>query len=316
MIASSPALLWHDATSSAPTSESTVTAVMVHPLVILHLLDHHTRRPEAEGRVIGTLLGRRRDGSSTVLEVTNAFAVPHAELGEEVAIGKAYNKDMLHLYSRAYKKETVVGWYASAIPSSTTSSSESKEEPSSLPMVADTSSLIHDFYASETEEGEPIHLVVDTRLTNNQLNIKAYKSTQVILQGESVGHMFHELPLFLKSNEPESICMHAMIQEQQTDLPTEEDTAVTLQASLEQLYASLEQVVQYVDKVVEDGNPPASAAVGRQIADTLATLPRIRPEVLDRLFHDSLQDVLMVTYLSNITRTHMMLAEQLNASLS
>jgi JAB1/Mov34/MPN/PAD-1 ubiquitin protease len=52
----SPALLLQeDATDS-------VTHVVVHPLVLLSVLDHHTRRQEADGRVIGTLLGRR-DGN-------------------------------------------------------------------------------------------------------------------------------------------------------------------------------------------------------------------------------------------------------------
>jgi hypothetical protein len=49
---SSPALLLED-------GEDSVTNVIVHPLVLLHVLDHHTRRQEASGRVIGTLLGRR-----------------------------------------------------------------------------------------------------------------------------------------------------------------------------------------------------------------------------------------------------------------
>ena len=36
-----------------------VTNVNVHPLVLLSVLDHHTRRQEGAGRVIGTLLGKR-----------------------------------------------------------------------------------------------------------------------------------------------------------------------------------------------------------------------------------------------------------------
>ena len=36
-----------------------VSQVIVHPLVLLHVLDHHSRRQEADGRVIGTLLGRK-----------------------------------------------------------------------------------------------------------------------------------------------------------------------------------------------------------------------------------------------------------------
>lgn len=56
----SPALLLQeDATDS-------VSHVVVHPLVLLGILDHHTRRQEADGRVIGTLLGRR-DGNKVCL---------------------------------------------------------------------------------------------------------------------------------------------------------------------------------------------------------------------------------------------------------
>ena len=54
---STPALLLEEAGD-----EDVVTHLIVHPLVLLHVLDHHTRRNEAGGRVIGTLLGRR-DGN-------------------------------------------------------------------------------------------------------------------------------------------------------------------------------------------------------------------------------------------------------------
>jgi len=49
---SSPALLLDEGLDA-------VTNVIVHPMVLLHVLDHHSRRQEASGRVIGTLLGRR-----------------------------------------------------------------------------------------------------------------------------------------------------------------------------------------------------------------------------------------------------------------
>jgi hypothetical protein len=62
---SSPALLLQeDAIDS-------VSHVVVHPLVLLSVLDHHTRRQEADGRVIGTLLGRR-DGNKVRAERTIA----------------------------------------------------------------------------------------------------------------------------------------------------------------------------------------------------------------------------------------------------
>lgn len=275
-IRSSPALLLNED-----------TRVIVHPLAIMHVLDHHARRQE--GRVIGTLLGRI-DGNT--VEITNCFAVPHAERGDEVAIGKDFNKKMLALHMRS-SKEAVVGWYASAADC----------------LVADTSSLIHEFYAGECEDNDPVHLVVDTRLLDECLQIKAYKSSTVIVQGEHVGNLFHELRLSLHSNEPETICLQEMIK----GSASKKDES-GLQVSMEQLYELLDSTLQYVDAVVE-GRIQPDAEKGRQIADTLATVPRVRPEIFDKLFHDSLQDLLMVTYLSNLTRTQLEIAEKLNATL-
>lgn len=272
------------------------------------------------------------------MEVTNCFAVPHAERGEEVAIGKDFNKQMLALYNRTNRKEVVVGWYASAIAPTTTTSEKGAEGGSAGTatnnkngnhLIMDTSSLIHEFYAGETDEGDPIHLVVDTQLQSDSISLRAFRSTPVIVQGEPLANMFHELRLSVQSNEPETICLHQMIaagnqgnnttniekQEQEMDVtaPSAPET-LALQVSMEKLYGLLESTLQYVDSVV-DGKIKPDPEVGRQIADTLASVPRVRPEVFDQLFNDSLQDLLMVTYLSNITRTQLTIAEKLNATL-
>lgn len=291
---SSPALLMDDGVD-------TVSQVIVHPMVLLHVLDHHTRRQEISGRVIGTLLGRR-DGKK--VEVTNCFAVPHAERGDEVAIGKDFNKQMLALHLRANRKEQVVGWYASA-------SDDSAEGTPDL--IADTSSLIHEFYAGESDEGDPIHLVVDTRLKDDSVSVRAFRSTPVMVQGEPLANLFHELSLSMESTEPEAICLAKMVSKDGSG-SDDASSVEPLLVSMEKLYNLLESASNYVDSVVE-GKIAPDAEVGRQVADTLATVPRIRPEVFDKLFNDSLQDLLMVTYLSNITKTQLTIAEKLNASL-
>lgn len=295
-VESAPALLFEE------NSDTATSHVIVHPLVLFHILDHHTRRQEASSRVIGTLLGRK-DGP--VVEVTNCFSVPHAERGDEVAIGKDFNKTMLSLHLRSSRKETVVGWYASA------ASGDDAPE-----LIADTSSLIHEFYSGETDDGDPIHLVVDTRLESDSLSIRAYKNMPILIQGEQLGSLFHELHLSLKSSEPETICLNEMIVGKRGEENGNKETSTVdaLQVSMEKLYSLLDTTLAYVDSVVE-GKVAPDAEVGRKIADTLATVPRVRPEVFDRLFHDSLQDLLMVSYLSNITRTQLTIAEKLNASL-
>jgi hypothetical protein len=59
---SAPALILQKESSAGAdglSDSSAVSSVVVHPLVLLSVLDHHTRRQEGQLRVIGTLLGRR-----------------------------------------------------------------------------------------------------------------------------------------------------------------------------------------------------------------------------------------------------------------
>eukprot|EP00581_Thalassiosira_minuscula_P012701 CAMPEP_0183712202 /NCGR_PEP_ID=MMETSP0737-20130205/7395_1 /TAXON_ID=385413 /ORGANISM="Thalassiosira miniscula, Strain CCMP1093" /LENGTH=339 /DNA_ID=CAMNT_0025940781 /DNA_START=59 /DNA_END=1078 /DNA_ORIENTATION=- len=292
--------------ASGSQSATGVSNVAVHPLVLLSVLDHHTRRQEGAGRVIGTLLGKRDGGR---VEVTNAFAVPHAERGDEVAIGKDFNRQMLALHLRANPRETVVGWYATALPSDD-GHGESK-------CIADTSSLIHEFYAGECDD-DPIHLVVDTSLTSDSIAVRAYKSSPVTVKGEPLANVFHEIRLAVKSSESERICIDRMIgasSDPSSDhLLSKDESAVSLRISMEKLLEMLETCSAYVDKVV-DGTINPDDEVGRDISETLSSVPRIRPEVFDRMFDDSLQDLLMVTYLSNITKTQLTIAEKLNETL-
>ena len=331
-IQSDPALLISDITGATTGGSATTKAttsgrtVFVHPLAVLQILDHHGRRHQDvintttengdttivpntksmnnQNRVIGTLLGRI-DGNT--VEVTNCFAVPHAERGsDEVAIGKDFNRKMLALHMRS-SKDIVVGWYAST---------------ASECFIADTSSLIHEFYAGECEDNDPIHLVVDTQLLDDCLQIKAYQSAPLMAHGEHLGNVFHELQLSLYSNDVETICLREMMNSSSRSTTGSnsgkttngEPSVAGLQVSLEKLYQLLDSTLQYVDSVVE-GTVPMDAEKGRQISDTLAAIPMIRPEVFDKLFHNSLQDLLMVSYLSNVTRAQMEVAHKLNATL-
>jgi translation initiation factor 3 subunit F len=314
-ILSNPALIVLDGSMASATKSKAQQArvVLVHPLAILHVLDHHVRRHQDttesntmnnQNRVIGTLLGRI-DGN--VVEITNCFAVPHAERGDEVAIGKDFNRKMLALHMRS-SKDIVVGWYASAAGER---------------LVADTSSLIHEFYAGECEDSDPVHLVVDTRLLTDCLPIKAYQSAPLVVQGEQLGNIFHELQVSLFSSEAETICLREMIESMSISSSSVDDTKVTtedvpstsgLQVSMERLYHLLDSTLNYVNSVV-DGSVPMDAEKGRQISDTLATIPHVRPEIFDKLFHNSLQDLLMVSYLSNLTRTQLEISQKLNATL-
>ena len=116
-------------------------------------------------------------------------------------------------------------------------------------------------------------------------------------------------------NEPSRTASASLISSREQTTSLTSDIA-GLESSISKLQELLKTVSTYVDDVVEGRTEP-DITLGRRIADTLASVPRIDPVVFDSMFNDSLQDLLMVVYLSQLTRTQLAIAEKLTtASLS
>jgi len=73
----------------------------------------------------------------------------------------------------------------------------------------------------------------------------------------------------------------------------------------------LDDVSKYVEKVVA-GQEPSNIKLGRFLADTVANLPKVDTATFDKMFNNSLQDLLMTVYLANLTRTQLALSEKLD----
>ena len=67
-------------------------------------------------------------------------------------------------------------------------------------------------------------------------------------------------------------------------------------------------------RLLQEGCTKGDAAIGRYLADTLSVVPHFSKPDFERLFNESVQDVMMVTYLSNLLRTQIALAEKLGTS--
>ncbi len=69
--------------------------------------------------------------------------------------------------------------------------------------------MIHDFYGKEMatlgSQHSPVHLTVDTNLTNYSLSIKAYQSTNITFSEKALGSMFLPLTHEIQTFEAEKI---------------------------------------------------------------------------------------------------------------
>ncbi|KAI5665682.1 hypothetical protein M9H77_15535 [Catharanthus roseus] len=267
---------------------STNLTAKVHPLVIFNICDCFVRRPDQSERVIGTLLGSvLPDGN---VDIRNSYAVPHNESSDQVALDIDYHHNMLLSHQKVNPKEVIVGWFSTGFG------------------VTGGSALIHDFYSREVTN--PIHLIVDTGFTNGAAAIKAFVSVGLSLGDQQLAAQFQEIPLDLRMVEAERVGFDILKTPMVDKLPSDLEG---MEASMERLLALIDDVYKYVDDVVE-GHVAPDNSIGRFIADTVASIPKLPPQAFDKLVNDSLQDQLLLLYLSSITRTQLTLAEKLNTA--
>lgn len=272
--------------SSSSTSQS--LSARVHPLVIFNICDCYVRRPDQAERVIGTLLGSiLPDGT---VDIRNSYAVPHNESVDQVALDIEYHHNMLSSHQKVNPKEIIVGWYSTGLG------------------VTGGSALIHEFYSREVPN--PIHLTVDTGFANGEGTIKAYVSNNLSLGDRQIAAQFQEIPLDLRMIEAERIGFDTLKATTVDKIPSDLEG---MEASMEHLLALIDDIYKYVDDAVE-GRVAPDNKIGKFISDAVGSLPKLSPSVFDKLVNDSLQDHLLMLYLSSITRTQLSLAEKLNTA--
>lgn len=269
-------------------SGPTGTVAKVHPTVLFNICDSYIRRNDQTDRVIGTLLGSV--SSDGTVDIRNSYAVPHNESLEQVAVDIEYHRSMFELHQRVNPKEVIVGWYSTSAG------------------VSSSDALIQEFYARETTN--PVYVTVDTTFQDETASIRAFVSTTLSLGERQLAAQFHEIQLDLRMVEAERVGFDVLKKTIVEKLP---DDLEALETSMLRLQNMIDTVFKYVEDVVEGRTSPDNV-VGRYLADTLASIPKISPDVFDKLFNDSIQDLLLVLYLANLTRTQLSLAKKLNSA--
>jgi len=266
------------------TGQSAVS-VSVHPVVIFSVLDHFIRRNEGH-RVIGTLLGVINEGQ---IEVRSSFPVPHTE-GDQLAVDMDFHTNMLDLHHKVSPKETIVGWYSTGGD------------------IDENSVMIHDFYSKKMNIA-PIHVTIDTNLGNLSLAVKAFTSVPVIFNEKTLGSQFLPIPIEVQALDTEKIGVDALTKSTNGNKAIVSDLE-NLESSIKKLDSMLENVSGYVNRVLEK-KVEGDTNVGRFLASAISALPKLEPSELERLFNNNVQDLLLVVYLANLTRTQLALSEKL-----
>ncbi|CAI9113180.1 OLC1v1013742C1 [Oldenlandia corymbosa var. corymbosa] len=109
-----------DVIKSQQMSGRPIEKVVVHPLVLLSIVDHYNRvARDTNKRVLGVLLGTSFRGTERgTVDVTNSYAVPFEEEDKDSSIwflDHNYHEAMFSMFRRINAKEHVVGWYSTDV---------------------------------------------------------------------------------------------------------------------------------------------------------------------------------------------------------
>lgn len=288
--------------------DTSLPKIKVHATVVFSILNNFTRRSPRDSRVIGTLLGEVKDG---VVHVTDCFAVPFTEKVDEllVTIDQKYHKSMYAFHLRNNRRETIVGWY-------TTTTEQGQ-------FLNDNSSLINNFYRTECER--PVHLVVDTTLIGDNLDVRGFMSKPIYVGEDLLAQSFQEVKVDVAVSDSEATALYHMINGQDKDSRWEEPSIVsalpTTTRSVEDAILQLQKVLDsaqtYVDAVVDNNAKVAvSREIGIALADSLNSFAAQKASAHQQsALQTRLQDLVMVSYISTLTQTQALISEKLNEVL-
>ena len=244
-------------------------SVVVQPQALLSILDHSSRRPPDQARVIGTLLGSRSETDESTVTIHSSFAVGHTENTDQVEVDMEYQKTMLELHKKGNPKEILVGWYATSSELNT------------------FSALIQNFYGGQGDGTWPypaVHMTVSTE-PGKPVEVRTYISAPVGVTAERAADSaaFIPVPYEIRYGEADrsGLEMLAAARDKEERSVASMTDVEGLERSLEDILSMLDRVGKYVEGVVEEEEEP-NTALGQYLLNALALAPKVDPADIER----------------------------------
>ncbi|KAF8552892.1 Mov34-domain-containing protein [Imleria badia] len=262
------------------------TTVIVHPLVLLSVTDHHARSVSRNSskRVIGVLLGQ--DNGKTV-NVANSFGIPFEEDEKDSKtwfLDHNYIEGMYDMFKKVNARERMIGWYHTG------------------PKLRASDQEINDLFKRYI--AKPVMVIVDVRPDTVGIPTDAYYAVEEIKDdGTETRKTFLHVPSAIEAEEAEEIGVEHLLRDIKDSTTTTLATRVSEQlASLQGLQSRLRDVHSYLLDVAA-GTLPVNHQIIYHLQDALNLLPDLSDSTVTQSFTSSTNDQLLVVYLSTLLRS-------------
>ncbi|CAK9277151.1 unnamed protein product [Sphagnum jensenii] len=272
-----------------------IEKVVVHPLVLLSIVDNYNRvAKDTQKRVLGVLLGSTFRGR---VDITNSYAVPFEEEDKDASIwflDHNYHEVMFDMFKRINAKEHVVGWYSTG--------------PKLRANDLDIHELFRD-YASN-----PVLVIIDVQPKELGIPTKAYYAVEEVKEDatQKSQKVFLHVPSEIGAYEAEEIGVEHLLRDVKdatiSTLATEVGGKLV---ALKGLEARLKEIHAYLELVVE-GRLPLNHEILYHLQDVFNLLPNLNVHELVKSFAVKTNDMMLVIYLSSLIRSVIALHNLIN----
>ncbi|KAJ3024160.1 proteasome regulatory particle subunit [Thoreauomyces humboldtii] len=263
---------------------ATAKSVVVHPLVLLSVVDHYNRTARnTKKRVVGVLLGQ---AVGERVNVANSYAVPFEEDEKDPSIwflDHNYHEAMYDMFKKVNAKEKVVGWYHSG------------------PKLRASDLEINELFKRYIPN--PVLVIIDVKPKDLGIPTDAYYAVEEIHDdGTATTKTFNHMPSLIEAEEAEEIGVEHLLRDIKDTSVGTLSTKITAQLnSLKGLQLRLEEIRDYLSKVLSNALP-VNHQILYNLQDMFNLLPNLALPPTVKAFAVKTNDELLVLYLCSLVR--------------
>ncbi|CAH0726481.1 unnamed protein product, partial [Brenthis ino] len=283
-----------------PGQEVVTTKVVVHPLVLLSVVDHFNRMGKIgnQKRVVGVLLGCWR--AKGVLDVSNSFAVPFDEDDKDKSVwflDHDYLENMYGMFKKVNAREKVVGWYHTG------------------PKLHQNDVAINELIRRYCPNS--VLVIIDAKPKDLGLPTEAYRAVEEVHDdGSPTTRTFEHVPSEIGAEEAEEVGVEHLLRDIKDTTVGSLSQRITNQLlGLRGLHSQLSEIRDYLVQVGQ-GSLPMNHQIIYQLQDIFNLLPDITSDnFIDNLYIKT-NDQSLVVYLAALVRSIIALHNLINNKIT
>mmetsp|Transcript_7674 Transcript_7674/g.28765 ORF Transcript_7674/g.28765 Transcript_7674/m.28765 type:complete len:382 (-) Transcript_7674:944-2089(-) len=271
------------------------TKVVIHPLVLLSVVDHFNRVSKSrEGRVAGVLLGSvGKDGE---VDVTNSYAVPFEEEKKDANIwylDHGFVEEMYAMFKKVNSNELILGWYSTG------------------PKIRQSDIQIHETFRKYVKH--PVYCIIDVKPRDVGLPTKAYIAMEKIQDEKSQPEMtFVHVPSAIEALEAEDIGVEHLLRDIKDSTVSDLNTSVLARGqALSALEGRLNDISTYLDQVIK-GELPINNQITYILQDIFNLLPGMQQTDTKDAFIAYNNDSMLSQYIASLVKAAISLHNLIN----